>query len=74
MNLSFSVSDEMRRETAIAEDYWHDVFKQNRKDSIETTLQNLEQKIDLLQEKQKPTTVKSLRSTFYCYFFFLYNR
>ncbi|CAF0772753.1 unnamed protein product [Adineta ricciae] len=52
----FRISDEMRRETAIAEDYWHDVFKLNKKGDIETTLQNLEQKIDLLQEKKKTTT------------------
>jgi hypothetical protein len=34
----------MRRESAMAEDYWHDIFKQNKHDGVEVILQNIEQK------------------------------
>jgi hypothetical protein len=34
----------MRRESAIAEDYWRDIFKQSKNDRIEVALQNIEEK------------------------------
>jgi hypothetical protein len=34
----------MRRESAIAEDYWHHLLKHNIDDQVQVTLQNLEQK------------------------------
>jgi hypothetical protein len=34
----------MRRESAIADDYWEDVFKSNQNDRMEITLQKIEQK------------------------------
>jgi hypothetical protein len=34
----------MRRESAIADDYWHDIFKDNKKDRTEIALQNIEKK------------------------------
>jgi hypothetical protein len=40
----YIVSDAMRRESAMAEDYWHDIFKQNKHDGVEVILQNIEQK------------------------------
>ncbi len=33
----------MRRERAIAEDYWRDTFKENKNDRIELAPQNIEQ-------------------------------
>lgn len=38
------VSDAMRRESAIAEDFWYSIFKNNINDRMETTLQHIEQK------------------------------
>lgn len=40
----YVVSDAMRRESAIAEDFWHSTFKHNINDRMETTLQNIEEK------------------------------
>ena len=34
----------MRRESAIAEDYWREIFKQNKSDRIEIALTHIEQK------------------------------
>ncbi|CAF1309475.1 unnamed protein product [Adineta steineri] len=42
----FKINDMMRRESAIAEDYWRQIFKQNKSDRIEIALTNIEQKID----------------------------
>ncbi|CAF1307769.1 unnamed protein product [Adineta steineri] len=42
----FKINDMMRRESAIAEDYWRQIFKQNKSDRIEIALANIEQKID----------------------------
>ncbi len=38
----------MRREAAIADDYWQDIFKQNKHDQMKATLQNIEQKWEWL--------------------------
>ena len=40
----FKISDGMRRERAIAEDYWDDIFKHNTDDRTATALENLEEK------------------------------
>jgi hypothetical protein len=40
----YIVSDNMRRERAIAEDYWRQILKQNTNDRMEVALQNLEEK------------------------------
>jgi hypothetical protein len=40
----YIVSDAMRRESAIADDYWHHIFKDNKNDRMEIALQNIEQK------------------------------
>jgi len=40
----YIVSDAMRRESAIADDYWHHIFKHNENDRMEIALQNIEQK------------------------------
>jgi hypothetical protein len=34
----------MRRESAIADDYWYYIFKQNKNDRTEIALQNIEKK------------------------------
>lgn len=38
------VSDAMRRESAIAEDFWSSILKSNTNDRMEITLKNIEQK------------------------------
>jgi len=40
----YIVTDELRREKAIAEDYWRETFQDNKNDRMETALQNIEQK------------------------------
>jgi hypothetical protein len=40
----YVVSDAMRCESAIADDYWHSIFKHNKNNQMEITLQNIEQK------------------------------
>ncbi|CAF4234038.1 unnamed protein product, partial [Adineta steineri] len=43
------VSDSIRRESAIAEDYWQSIFKHKKHDQTEIILQNIEQKINHLK-------------------------
>ena len=38
------VNDQMRRENAIANDYWYPIFKQNKVDQIALMLQRIEEK------------------------------
>jgi hypothetical protein len=38
----------MRRESAIADDYWRYIFKQEKTGSMDVVLQNIEHKIDHL--------------------------
>jgi len=40
----YIVSDRMRRESAIAKEYWHETFKHDKNDRMEVTLRNIEQK------------------------------
>ncbi|CAF0814171.1 unnamed protein product [Adineta steineri] len=40
----FKISDSIRRESAIAEDYWQSIFKHKKHDQTEIILQNIEQK------------------------------
>ena len=40
----YLVSDEMRREVATAQEFWHHTFKDEKNNLIEVTLQNSEQK------------------------------
>jgi hypothetical protein len=34
----------MRRESAIAKEYWHETFKHDKNDRMEVTLRNIEEK------------------------------
>lgn len=40
----FQVTDEMRRESAIADDYWYQVFQSNLTDRTQLVLQKIEHK------------------------------
>jgi hypothetical protein len=40
----YAVSDIMRWEAAIAEDYWHDTFKHGNNDRMEVALKTIEEK------------------------------
>jgi hypothetical protein len=40
----YVVSDAMRWEAAIAEDYWHDTFKHGNNDRMEVALKTIEEK------------------------------
>ncbi len=40
----YVVSDTMRWEAVIAEDYWHDTSKRNKNDRMEVMLKNIEKK------------------------------
>jgi hypothetical protein len=51
----------MRRESAIADDYWRYIFKQEKSSSMDVVLQNIEHKVDHLtqgmQNNNKPASV-----------------
>ncbi|CAF3943375.1 unnamed protein product [Rotaria sordida] len=47
----FKVSDAMRRENAIADDYWSYTLKHRKKDQIEIVIQNIERKLHDLEER-----------------------
>jgi hypothetical protein len=43
----------MRRESAIADDYWRHTFKQEKTGSVDAVLQNIEHKIDHLAPRMQ---------------------
>ncbi|CAF1503812.1 unnamed protein product [Rotaria sordida] len=47
----FKTSDEMQRESAIADDYWSYILKHGKKDQVEVAIQNIERRLHDLQEQ-----------------------
>jgi hypothetical protein len=44
--MCYTVSDAMRRESAIADDFWDEIFVRNVNDRMEVALKNIEQKYE----------------------------
>jgi hypothetical protein len=44
--MCYTVSDAMRRESAIADDFWDEIFVRNVNDRMEVALKNIEQKCE----------------------------
>ncbi|CAF5087526.1 unnamed protein product [Rotaria magnacalcarata] len=52
----FKVSDAMQRESAIASDYWRSMLKPDEDDHTETTLNNIERKLDHMKLRMEAST------------------
>ncbi|CAF3116093.1 unnamed protein product [Rotaria socialis] len=52
----FKVTDAMQRESAIASDYWRSILKSGEDDQTETTMHNIERKLDNMRLRMEAST------------------